>query len=123
MKVGCGSCQNYTRPEINTESIPCLTFMSDGHKGVSDAIKRKFPAASNAICMKYLTESIGKEFKNPRLIQLLWKAVYATSTTGFKEKMVELEEISLEATKWLQQYPPSRWALCYFEGARYGHLS
>ncbi|XP_073292598.1 uncharacterized protein [Primulina huaijiensis] len=109
--------------EMNTEMIPRLTFLSDGHKGISDAIKRKFPAASNAICMRYLTESIGKEFKNPSLIQLLWKAAYATTTTGFKKKMVELEEISSEATKWLQQYPPSRWALCYFEGARYGHLS
>lgn len=109
--------------EMNTETMPRLTFLSDGHKGVSDAIKRKFPAASNAICMKFLTESIGKEFKNPRLVHLLWKAAYATTTTGFKIKMVELEEISSEATKWLQQYPPSRWALSYLEGARYGHLS
>ncbi|XP_073120690.1 uncharacterized protein [Henckelia pumila] len=37
--------------EMSMEARPRLTFLSDRHKGVSDAIKRKFPAASNAICM------------------------------------------------------------------------
>ncbi|KAL2254516.1 uncharacterized protein LOC105169334 [Sesamum indicum] len=109
--------------EMNTEIIPLLTFLSNGQKGIVDAVKRKFPTSCHAICMKHLTESIGREFKNPRLVQLLWKAAYATTTIGFKEKMLELEEVSSEAVKWLQQYPPSRWALIYFEGSRYGHLS
>ncbi|KAK4380845.1 hypothetical protein Sango_3024700 [Sesamum angolense] len=109
--------------EMNTEIIPNLTFLSKGQKGIVDAVKRKFPTSCHAICMKHLTESIGREFKNPRLVQLLWKAAYATTAIGFKEKMFELEEVSSEAAKWLQQYPPSRWALIYFEGSRYGHLS
>ncbi|KAH1084552.1 hypothetical protein J1N35_024313 [Gossypium stocksii] len=73
--------------------------------------------------MRYLSESISKEFKNSRLVHLLWKAAYVTTTTAFKEKMAEIEEASPEAAKWIQQFPPSRWALLYFEGTRYGHLS
>ncbi|KAK6159172.1 hypothetical protein DH2020_006486 [Rehmannia glutinosa] len=92
-------------------------------KGVGDAVKRKFASSCHYICMKHLSESIVREFKNPRLVQLLWKAAYATTSIGFKEKMVEIEEISSEAAKWLQQYPPSCWALIYSEGTRYGHLS
>ncbi|KAH6763344.1 hypothetical protein C2S52_020777 [Perilla frutescens var. hirtella] len=103
--------------------IPHLTFFSKWQKGVGDAVKRKFPTSCHAICMKHLSESIVREFKNPQLVQLLWKAAYATTTSAFKEKMAELEEVSAEATRWLQQYPPSRWALIYFEGTRYGHLS
>ncbi|XP_057493628.1 uncharacterized protein LOC130779098 [Actinidia eriantha] len=109
--------------EANTEKFPQLTFLSDGQKGVLDAVKRKFPTSSHAICMQHLSESISKEFKNSRLVHLLWKAAYSTTTSGFKEKLAEIEEVSSEAAKWLQQFSPSRWALLYFEGKRYGHLS
>lgn len=109
--------------EANTEKILDLTFLSDGQKGIVDAVKRKFAGSSHAFCMKHLSESIGKEFKNSRLVHLLWKAAYSTTTIGFKERLAEIEEVSSEAAKWLQQFPPSRWALVYFEGTRYGHLS
>ncbi|XP_043710043.1 uncharacterized protein LOC122658942 [Telopea speciosissima] len=109
--------------EMNTESIPQLTFLSDGQKGIVDAVKRKFPSASHGFCMRHLSESIGKEFKNSRLVHLLWKAAYAITTIGFKERMAEIEEVSPEAAKWIQQIPPSRWAVAYFKGKRFGHLS
>ena len=109
--------------EMNTENMPQLTFLCDGQKGIADAVKRKFPSSSHAFCLRHLSESIGKEFKNSRLVHLLCKAAYATTTIHFKEKMLEISEVSSAAAKWLQQFPPSRWALVYFEGTRYGHLS
>lgn len=108
--------------EMNTEMIPRLTFLSNGQKCLMDAVKRKFPYSFHAVCMRHLSDCIGKEFKNPRLIQLLWKAAYATSTIKFKENIAEIEEVSSEAANWLRQYPSSHWALIYFEGTRYGHL-
>lgn len=109
--------------EMSTEKIPPLTFLSDGQKSIADAVKRKFPSSCHAICMQYLSESISSDFKNSRLVQLLWKAAYSTSTRGFKEKMAEIEEVSSDAAAWLQQYPPSHWALIHFDGTRYGHFS
>lgn len=109
--------------EMNSENILQLTFLSNGQRGIIDAVRRKFPNSSHAFCMRHLSESIGKEFKNSRLVHLLLKAAYATTTAGFKQKMAEIEEVSPEASKWIQQFPPSRWALVYFEGTRYGHLS
>lgn len=109
--------------EMKMEKIAQITFLSDGRKSIAGAIKRKFPSSSHAICLRHVSESIGKEFKNSRLVHLLWKAAYSTTTVGFKEKMAEIEEISSDAAKWLQQFPPSQWALVYFEGTRYGHLS
>lgn len=109
--------------DMSTEKIPPLTFLSDGQKSIADAVARKFPSSCHAICMQYLSETISKEFKNSRLVQLLWKAAYSTSTMGFKEKMAEIEEVSSDAATWLQQYPPSRWALIHFNGTRYGHFS
>lgn len=110
--------------EIHAESMPQLTFISDdGQKSIVDAVRRKFPNSVQAFCMHHLSESIGKEFKNSRLIHLLWKAAYATTTMAFKERMAEIVDVSSEAAKWIQQFPPSRWALGHFEGTRYGHLS
>ncbi|KAL3538751.1 hypothetical protein ACH5RR_002117 [Cinchona calisaya] len=109
--------------ELHTERIPDLTFLSDGQISIADAVKRKFPNCSHAICMRHLTESVGQEFKNSRLVQLLWKAAYCTTALAFKEKLTEIQEISPDAATWLQQYPPSHWSLLYFEGKRYGHLS
>ncbi|KAG9440663.1 hypothetical protein H6P81_020828 [Aristolochia fimbriata] len=109
--------------ELNTETMPHLTILSDGQKGIVDAVKRKFPSASHGFCMRHLSESIGKEFKNSRLVQLLWKAAYSITTFGFKERMAEIEEVSADAAGWIQQISPARWAVAYFEGCRYGHLS
>lgn len=109
--------------EMNSENILQLTFLSNGQKGIVDAVRRKFPNSCHAFCMRFLSESIGREFKNSRLVHLLWKAAYATTSIVFKQKMAEIEEVSPEAAKWMQQFPPSQWALVYFEGTRYGHLS
>ncbi|KAK1316239.1 hypothetical protein QJS10_CPA05g01695 [Acorus calamus] len=105
------------------ESVPQLTILSDGRKIIGDAVRRKFPNAFHGICVSHLSESIGREFKNMRLNQLLWKAALSTTTIGFKERLAEIEEVCPEAAKWVQQIPPSRWALPYFEGPRFGHLS
>ncbi|KAK7368888.1 hypothetical protein VNO80_10921 [Phaseolus coccineus] len=109
--------------EGNTEYMPEFIFLSDGQKGITDAVRSKFPSSSPAFCMRYLTESIGKEFKNSRLVHLLWKAAYATTSIAFKEKIAEIEEVSPEAAKWLQHFDPSQWALVHFKGTRFGHLS
>ncbi|KAL1364988.1 uncharacterized protein LOC107480543 [Arachis duranensis] len=109
--------------ELNNGSIPKIIFLSDGQKGIVDAVRRKFPNSSHAFCLRHLSESIGKVFKNSRLVHLLLQSAYATTTASFKEKMADIEEISPEAAKWLQQFHPSQWALVYSEGTRYGHLS
>ncbi|KAF3780927.1 hypothetical protein EJ110_NYTH38062 [Nymphaea thermarum] len=109
--------------EMNTSKMPQLTVLSDGRKGIADAVKRKFPTAAHAFCMRHLSENFAKEFKNPRLVNILWKAAYAVTASGFREKMAEIEELSADAGKWIQQVPPSRWTLTYFEGPRFGHLA
>lgn len=113
----------YKSLEVNTDRVPQLTFLSNGQKGIIDAVRRKFLCSYHAICIRHMSETIGKEFKNSRLVHLLWKAACSTTTINFKEKMAEIEDICSDAAKWLQQFPPSQWALLYFEGKRYGYLS
>ncbi|CAA0807405.1 Unknown protein, partial [Striga hermonthica] len=97
--------------ETCTEILPNIIFLSKWEKGVGEAVKRNFSGCSHYVCMKHLSESIIREFKNPRLVHILWKAVHATTAIAFREKMAELDEISKEAADWLAQYPPAAWAL------------
>ncbi|XP_030444350.2 uncharacterized protein LOC115666845 [Syzygium oleosum] len=108
---------------MNTKTIPKVTFLSYGQKSIVDAVREKFPTSTHAFCVHYLSEKIGKEFKNMRLVHLLWKAAYATTTIVFKEKMAEIEDISSDAANWLHLFPPQHWASVCYEGIRYGHLS
>lgn len=109
--------------EGSTERMPQLTILTDGRKNIADAVKRKFSTAHHGVCVRHLAESIGKEFKNTRLTHLLWKAAYSITTGGFRERMAEIEEVCVDAARWIEQFPPSQWALVYFEGSRFGHLS
>ncbi|KAL5707153.1 hypothetical protein ACHQM5_025238 [Ranunculus cassubicifolius] len=109
--------------EMNMGSIPHLTFLSDGQKGIRESVKTKFHSAYHGICIRYLTESASKEYKNPRLVHIISKAAYSITSAGFKERMLEIEEVSPEAVKWIKQFPPTQWAVAYLEGGRYGHLS
>ncbi|CAA6657675.1 unnamed protein product [Spirodela intermedia] len=102
---------------------PQLTILSDGRRGIDDAVKRNFPAANHGVCLRYLTESMGREFKNSRLVHLLWKAGSSITTIAFRERMAEIEEVSADAARWIQKVPACRWAVPYIEGPRYGHLA
>ncbi|KAF5202910.1 Mudr family transposase [Thalictrum thalictroides] len=100
------------------ESWMCWT------KGVANASERKFPSAFHGICMRHLTESVSKEFK-----ELQSCAPYLESSIFhihnepcvIKEKWRKLEKISVEAAKYIQQISPSCWAVAYFEGKRFHH--
>ncbi|WOL00066.1 hypothetical protein Cni_G08779 [Canna indica] len=109
--------------EISTETRTQLTVLSNGQPVIVEAVRRKFPTAYQGICMRHLTESINKEFKNSRLVHLLWKAAYSVTATSFRDRMADIEEVCTEAAKRIQQVPPSYWAVVHFEGSRYGHLS
>ncbi|KAG6512202.1 uncharacterized protein LOC121976479 [Zingiber officinale] len=113
----------YKSLEISCESRSQLTVLSNGQTVILEAVRRNFPTACQGICMRYFTESVNKEFKNSRLVHLLWKAAYSVSASSFQDRMAEIEEICAEAAKRIQQIPPTYWAVASFEGSRYGHLS
>lgn len=109
--------------DTSTETRPQLIVLSNGQTVVTEAVRRKFATAYQGICMRHLTESMNKEFKNSRLVHLLWKAAYSVTTSGFRDRMAEIEEVCAGAAKRIQQIPANHWAVVYLEGPRYGHLS
>ncbi|XP_020084518.1 uncharacterized protein LOC109707566 [Ananas comosus] len=107
---------------VNTDKMPILTILSERHKGVVEAVETHFPTAYHGFCLRYVSESFRDEFKNSKLVNLFWNAVYALTPAEFDAKVSEMMEVQ-DVMPWFHLFPPNLWAIAYFEGVRYGHFS
>lgn len=107
---------------VNTEKMPVLTILSERHKGIAEAVETHFPSAFHGFCLRYVSDSFREEFKNTKLLNLFWNAVYALTPAEFDAKVAEMMEVQ-DVMPWLRVFPPSLWAVSYFEGIRYGHFA
>ncbi|CAA6673278.1 unnamed protein product [Spirodela intermedia] len=85
---------------MNTEKMPILTILSDRSKGIVEAVETHFPV-----------ENFRDEFKNTKLVNIFWNAVYALTSVEFDARVM------------VSALPPSLWAVAYFDGVRYGHFT
>ncbi|XP_042517475.1 uncharacterized protein LOC122091531 [Macadamia integrifolia] len=108
---------------VNTENMPRLTILSDRSKGIVEAVETHFPSAFHGFCLRYVSENFRDEFKNTKLVNIFWNAVYALTAVEFEAKITEMVEISRDVLQWFQRFPPRLWAVAYFEGVRYGHFT
>eukprot|EP00268_Persea_americana_P055235 TRINITY_DN6404_c0_g1_i2.p1 TRINITY_DN6404_c0_g1~~TRINITY_DN6404_c0_g1_i2.p1 ORF type:complete len:600 (+),score=101.53 TRINITY_DN6404_c0_g1_i2:539-2338(+) len=108
---------------MNTENMPRLTILSDRQKGIVEAVETHFPSAFHGFCLRYVSENFRDEFKNTKLLNIFWNAVYALTAAEFEAKIAEMVEMSPEVMPWFHQFPPRLWAIAYFEGVRYGHFT
>ncbi|KAJ1701981.1 hypothetical protein LUZ63_001760 [Rhynchospora breviuscula] len=107
---------------VNTDKMPVLTILSERHKAIVEAVETHFPTAYHGFCLRYVSENFREEFKNPKLVNLFWNAVYALTASEFDSKVTEMMAVQ-DVMPWFRQFPPGLWAVAYFEGVRYGHFS
>ncbi|KAJ0967547.1 hypothetical protein J5N97_024464 [Dioscorea zingiberensis] len=107
---------------VSTDKMPVLTILSERQKGVVEAVETHFPSAYHGFCLRHVSESFRDEFKNSKLVNLFWNAVYALTSAEFEMKVAEMMEVQ-DVMSWFHRYPPSLWAVAYFEGVRYGHFT
>ncbi|XP_022973906.1 uncharacterized protein LOC111472539 [Cucurbita maxima] len=108
---------------VNTDSMPRLTILSERQRGMVEAVETHFPSAFHGFCLRYVSENFRDTFKNTKLVNIFWNAVYALTAAEFDSKIAEMVEISQEVITWFQHFPPQLWAVAYFEGVRYGHFT
>ncbi|XP_038709792.1 uncharacterized protein LOC120004508 [Tripterygium wilfordii] len=107
---------------VNTDNMPRLTILSERHKGIVEAVETHFPSACHGFCLRYVSENFRDTFKNTKLVNIFWSAVYALTAAEFEGKISEMIEISQDVIPWFQHFPHQLWAVAYFEGVRYGHF-
>ncbi|KAI4310883.1 hypothetical protein MLD38_035829 [Melastoma candidum] len=108
---------------VNTENMPRLTILSKRHRGLVEAVETHFPSSFHGFCLRYVSENFRDTFKNTKLVNIFWSAVYALTVAEFESKISEMVEISQDVIPWFQSFPPQLWAVAYFEGVRYGHFT
>ncbi|RAL38737.1 hypothetical protein DM860_002715 [Cuscuta australis] len=69
------------------------------------------------------SENFRDTFKNSKLVNIFWNAVYALTAAEFESKVTEMVEISQDVLAWFHHFNPQLWAVAFFEGVRYGHFS
>lgn len=108
---------------VNTDSMPRLTILSERTIGMVEAVETHFPNAFHGFCLRFISENFRDTFKNSKLVNIFWNAVYALTTAEFENKISEMVQISQDVLPWLHHFNPQLWAVAYFEGVRYGHFS
>ncbi|CAO2199536.1 unnamed protein product [Urochloa humidicola] len=107
---------------VNTDKMPVLTILSERKPQVVKAVEDNFPTAFHGFCLRYVSENFRDEFRNPKLLNLFWSAVYTLTAAEFDAKVNEMMQVQ-DVMPWLQRFPPNLWAIAFFEGIRYGHFS
>ncbi|CAK8544868.1 unnamed protein product [Lathyrus sativus] len=108
---------------VNTDNMPRLTILSERQRAMVEAVETHFPSASHGFCLRYVSENFRDTFKNTKLVNIFWNAVYALTAAEFESKITEMIEISQDVISWFQHFPPYLWAVAYFDGVRYGHFT
>lgn len=108
---------------VNTDSMPRLTILSERTTGMVEAVETHFPNAFHGFCLRYISENFRDTFKNSKLVNIFWNAVYALTTAEFESKISEMVQISQDVLPWFHHFNPQLWAVAYFEGVRYGHFT
>lgn len=107
---------------VNTDKMPVLTILSERQSQVVEAVEVNFPTAFHGFCLRYVSENFRDEFKNPKLLNIFWSAVYALTAAEFDSKVNDMVQVQ-DVMPWFQRFPPNLWAVSYFEGIRYGHFN
>lgn len=65
-----------------------------------EAVETHFPSASHGFCLRYVSENFCESFKNTKLVNIFWNAVYALTAAEFESKITEMIEISQDVISW-----------------------
>ncbi|KAG5224447.1 Short-chain dehydrogenase-reductase [Salix suchowensis] len=104
---------------VNTDNMPRLTILSERHKSIVEAVETHFPSAFHGFCLRFVSENFRDTFKNTKLVNIFWNAVYALTAAEFESKITEMVEISQDVIPWFQHFSPQLWAVAYFDELLY----
>src|SRR5437667_5053088 len=93
-ETGTGSSRPSTplsNAQPQTLSIPQTSKpLSDRQKGLLEVVASIFPESAHGYCIKHLERNFRKNFKDPTLGNLLWKAAKATTKEEYDEAMANM---------------------------------
>ncbi|KAI3495861.1 hypothetical protein L1887_38207 [Cichorium endivia] len=92
-----------------------ITLLSDGHKGLLEAVKERAPNAEHRLCTRHILANFHKKFKGEQYINPFWKAVNATRQPTFEAAMKEIKALDNRAYDYLMERDPTCWSKAFFK--------
>ncbi|XP_009627064.1 uncharacterized protein [Nicotiana tomentosiformis] len=90
--------------------------MSNMQKGLLEAVKTVLPLSNHRFCVRYIEVNWSKGIKiSGEMKKYLWWSAWSTYEEDFKDKLKNLGELFVDATKELLRYPPQNWCRSYFD--------
>ncbi|CAI9287332.1 unnamed protein product [Lactuca saligna] len=95
-----------------------ITLLSDGHKGLLEAVKERCPEAEHRQCARHIVANFAKRFTGQHFRKLFWRAVRASTKQKFKHVMEKIKSLDTQAYEYLMDRDPSTWSKAFFKEGR-----
>ncbi|GKB18469.1 hypothetical protein Tco_0852392 [Tanacetum coccineum] len=100
--------------DLNLNRGATMTIISDGHKGLKEAVREWLPLAEHRQCARHIYANLKKSWPGLHFKSLFWGAASATLKHVFDEKMKLLSNLNEHAHKWLVERDPNTWSRAFF---------
>ncbi|GJR07382.1 hypothetical protein Tco_0530366 [Tanacetum coccineum] len=100
--------------DLNLNRGATVTIISDGHKGLKEAVREWLPLAEHRQCARHIYANLKKSWPGLHFKSLFWGAASATLKHVFDEKMKLLSNLNEHAHKWLVERDPNTWSRAFF---------
>ncbi|KAL7585933.1 uncharacterized protein LOC111921312 [Lactuca sativa] len=91
-----------------------ITILSDGHKGLFEAVKERLPDVEHRLCARHILANFHKKFKGEQYFKPFWRVVNATTVPKFEAAMNEIESLESMAYDYLIERDPRCWSKAFF---------
>ncbi|CAI9271471.1 unnamed protein product [Lactuca saligna] len=95
-----------------------LTIISDGHKGLLEAVKERIPEAEHRQCVRHIYANFKKKFADEHYRKLFWVAVNSTIVPQFEEDVDGIKKLYPNAYDHLIEREPKSWSKAFFVEGR-----
>ncbi|XP_023766431.1 uncharacterized protein LOC111914954 [Lactuca sativa] len=100
--------------DINGGLVASITLISDGHKGLLQAVKEICPEAEHRQCARHIVANFNKRFIGQEYMKLFWRAVRASTVEKFIGVMEKIKSIDTHAYDYLIDKDPTTWSKAFF---------
>ncbi|GJX36877.1 zinc finger, PMZ-type containing protein [Tanacetum coccineum] len=101
--------------DLNLNNGTGLTVISDGHKGLMEAVKIWLSDAKHRECTRHIYANFKKKWSGLQFKILFWKAAASSMNEQFLQVMEEIKSLDENAYTWLVKRNPNTWCRAYFE--------
>ncbi|GJV94740.1 60S ribosomal protein L34 [Tanacetum coccineum] len=92
-----------------------MTIISDGHKGLMEAVKNLLPYAEHRQCARHIYANFKKKWNGLHFKSLFWGAATSTVQHNFYTKLNLIGNIDPKAKQWLVDRNPNNLCRAFFK--------